>query len=636
MAKKADGTIRIDVKALTKSYETALKKAGSISFAFGALLADVMQKAAKEIAELVPEVQDLRNEISDLETKTGIAAATLAGLRNAARGSGQQFTELQSALSQFPKRLSDVARGTGEAKIAFDKLDIGATNADGSLRSADDVLKEFVAKVKQVKDPTSRAAVATSAFGEAGGKLLQALGGGELEAHIEFARRYGTDVGPDAAKAAADWQRASAELSTMMDGVKGAIVDLLSPTEKLQDFMLGGVFIWGHFTGAAQALTDVLEIQKNGLLSLKAAWDGNFDEIERLTDASRELAFGIKTPSEAAFEAAIEFDNLRKRMRGTGKQADETTIQFGTLKDEVIDLSKEMADFIKLNEEYAAETDKLYRATLTQEEQLELATLDRALASIKAGEEAGREAEAKLAADLIMKQGEDELLSMQRARTSSMKELYKEAADFQILQTERAREKQREADEEKASVQQAIFASTMSIGGTIASMLNESAAQQAQLGEEGKKRARTQFDIAKALAIGQATMTLARGVIGALATPPEPNFFLAGLMGAAGAVQIGAIASQAPSFHVGSRSAPRNRLAPDETTATVTQFETVLTAQGAASANAGITPGQRRQPWVLQIGTDAFDAQVRMAENTGGRFSRAAAGRSRIGHRVSK
>jgi hypothetical protein len=633
MAKKADGTIRIDVKALTKSYESALKKAGSISFAFGALLADVMQKAAKEIAELVPEVQDLRNEISDLETKTGIAAATLSGLRNAARGSGQQFTELQSALSQFPKRLADVARGTGEAKVAFDKLDIGATNADGSLRSADDVLKEFVAKVKQVKDPTSRAALATSAFGEAGGKLLQALGGGELEAHIEFARRYGTDVGPDAAKAADDWQRASAELSTMMDGVKGSIVDLMGPTEKLEGFMVGAVAIWAEFTYAldlaALAVTNSIRHMK----ALGAAVQGNFELASFYQQRIIDTTAAIKPFGQTAREAADELIALQRAMRGTGKRADKTTIQFGDLKDEVIDLSKEMADFIKLNEEYAAETDALYRATLSQEEQLELATLDRAFASIKAGEEAGREAEAKLAANLIMQQGEDELLSMQRARAASMKELYQEAADFQILQIDRAREKQQEADDARVSAQQAQLSATMGLTSMLSSVFAESAAQQAKLGEAGKKRAMAQFAISKSLAIGQAIMNTAQGVTSAMAMYP-PNLVLAGIVGAAGAVQVGTIASQTPSFHIGTRAARGE--APDERTATITKSEVVLTPQGAASANAGITPAQPAQRWVLQLGTDAFDAQVRMAENTGGRFSRAAAGRSRIGHRVSK
>ena len=94
MAKKADGTIRIDVKALTTAYERALKKAGSSAVAFGIIAAEGIKRAAVEIMKLTPEVMDLRNELADMETKTGIAAETLAGLRLAARGSGQEFCDL--------------------------------------------------------------------------------------------------------------------------------------------------------------------------------------------------------------------------------------------------------------------------------------------------------------------------------------------------------------------------------------------------------------------------------------------------------------------------------------------------------------------------------------------------------------
>ena len=632
MAKTADGTIRIDVKALTSSYEKALKRAGASAVAFGIVAAEAIRLAATEIAKMVPEVMDLRNELSDASTKSGVMVTTLAGMRNAAEGAGLEFSNLESALTQFPKRLADVARGTGEAKVAFKGLVIEATNADGSLRSADDVLKEFLSKVQKVKDPTTRAALATQAFTEAGGNLLLALSGGELEAHIAFAERYGADIGPQAAKAAADWQRGQAELNTVMGGLKASIVDILKPTERLDNLMLGATATWAGFAEIAGYATKIIEIQKYGLLSLRAAWEGNWDEVERLSAKTRDVVDSFRLPSQAAAEAGAEFFILRQRMRGSADATANAAINMRDLGAAVQGAKLDIQGFIKTNEDLSKKIDEVFSSEMSAQEQLRLAAYDRALAIAKIGEETGRTAEAQMAAAIIINQAEDEITRLKTEAFLERKSLYDEEMALRVDGINQIRDAEKRAAEEKAASQQAQLDATMGLASMLSSVFADAAAQQAQLGEAGKKRAKVQFAASKALSIGVAMMNTAQGVTAALAMYP-PNLVLAGIVGAAGAVQVGTIAAQKPSFHIGSRAA-RN-LAPDERQATITQSETVLTAQGAAAANAGISP-RAQDRWVLQLGTDAFDAQVRLAQHTGGRFSQATTGRSRIGHRVSR
>ena len=631
MAKKADGTIRIDVKALTKAYESALKKAGTVSFAFGAIIADVMQRAAAEIAELVPEVMDLRNELTDLEEKSGVAKETLAALRNAARGSGQAFSELAPALSQFPKRLSDVARGTGEAKIAFDALSIEATNADGSLRSADDVLKEFLSKVKKVKDPTTRAALATAAFGEAGGKLLQALGGGELEAHVAFAERYGIEVGPRAAQAASDWQRASAELSTVLDKVKGSIVDTLQPAKFLEDLMLGSVGVYGLLTETWKQAVIVGNMMANTLSLVEFTLRGNFDEVKRLHNANLELNKSIRSPIDGMIDASLEFWKAREEMRKTGEASEELSVNFTSLASDtktsttaIKDTTQELARFRTLVTE-------VNREGISEEEQYTAAILDRIVAIQELGAAVGREAEANAAAMKLLQEHDKELLKMRRQSAHEQIVLEAEIAAYRAEKIAENNQKAKEAQREQMEQAQSYAAATMQIGSMVGDMLSESAAQQAKLGKEGKKRARVQFQVAKGLAMGEAIMNVATAV-----TQVLPNFILAGLIAAAGAVQVAKIGQQKPNFHIGTRASKRGALAPDETQATLTEREIVLTPQGAAAANAGIVPTQKPSRYVLQFGTDFFDASVRTVQHTGGRFAQAVAGRSRVGHRVAR
>lgn len=190
--------------------------------AAGAVVAGV----AAGFAAAQQKVADWVNELKDAETRTGIAAETLNGLKLAAEGSGLQFSDLESSLNQWPKRMADAARGTGEAKAALEQLGVSTKDANGNLRDSDEVFRDVLKRIGEVESPTQRAAIATQAFGEAGGKLLQALGDpGNLDAFVDGANRFGVDVGPQAAASAASWQRETALLGNVL---KGGAQDLLS------------------------------------------------------------------------------------------------------------------------------------------------------------------------------------------------------------------------------------------------------------------------------------------------------------------------------------------------------------------------------------------------------------------------
>jgi len=173
--------------------------------------------ATASIRAMTQNLADSRNELSDTATRTGITAETLAGLRLAAEGSGLSLGNLSGSLALFPKRMRDMQAGIGESKRAFEELGVSVVNADGSLRDADTVLKEALSAISQLPDATSQAAVATELFGRSGTALLQALSGTELQDFVEQAKTFGIDIGPQAAKAAADYQREVAQLSMVSE-----------------------------------------------------------------------------------------------------------------------------------------------------------------------------------------------------------------------------------------------------------------------------------------------------------------------------------------------------------------------------------------------------------------------------------
>tara|TARA_R110002020_G_scaffold161046_3_gene345756 strand:+ start:53 stop:2080 length:2028 start_codon:yes stop_codon:yes gene_type:complete len=218
--KKVGGATEKAGKQAKKAQTDYAQLAGKI-VAFG-LAAKAGLGAVKALTQ---GLADSRNELADTATRTGITAHTLAGLRLAAEGSGLSLGNLSGSLALFPKRMRDMQAGIGESKRAFEELGVSVMNADGSLRDADTVLKEALAAISLLPDATTQAAVATELFGRSGTALLQALSGTELEDFIDQADKFGIDIGPNAAKAAADWQREIAQMSMVSERSAGLIAE---------------------------------------------------------------------------------------------------------------------------------------------------------------------------------------------------------------------------------------------------------------------------------------------------------------------------------------------------------------------------------------------------------------------------
>ena len=203
-----------------------LSSVGGLTTAIGAAgLAGATTAAVVSFRAAAQEVADLRNDIADASTRSGIATDTLQGLRLAAEGAGLQFSALTSGLDQFGRRVSDAARGGNATAEAFAELGVSVTDANGDIRDGDAVLRETLAALNAMEPSAQRSALAVETLGRAGGRLLQALSGSELDSFVALADEFGVGVGPRAAQSAGEWQRAVAELGVVLDGVKGQLVD---------------------------------------------------------------------------------------------------------------------------------------------------------------------------------------------------------------------------------------------------------------------------------------------------------------------------------------------------------------------------------------------------------------------------
>lgn len=312
------------LKGLARGLSGAVSSVGGLKAGLVGLLGTLgvsafvstVQSAAAAVVGFGQEIADLRNDITDASTRSGIAADTLQGLRLAAEGSGLSFSALSGGLDQLGRRMVIAAEGGNATAEAFAALEVDVVDSARKLRSVDDVLRETVNQLNSMKSGAEKTALALDVFGRSGGRVLQALSGAQLQDFVDLASEFGVNVGPEAAKSAGDWQRASEELGTVLDGLKGELFDLVGGADLLFGFAEAAIFtfrtvggfIGGTVDGIGSALDRMIApLEAVGralgdlILALQAVARGDFDAgVNRLSSSMTNLGEAIASGPAAA------------------------------------------------------------------------------------------------------------------------------------------------------------------------------------------------------------------------------------------------------------------------------------------------------------------------------------------------
>ena len=241
----------------TKELKTSMRDMGLAVAAVGAAFMKMQQHIANST-----------NEIVDAHKRTGIATETLAGLRLAAKASGQSFQRMERVLQSYTARVADARSGTADAVDGFKDLGIKLEKSDGSFKGTNAILMETMTALHNMSDSEERAIAATDALGSSGTRLLQAWSDNEgMRKSIDFAREFGVDVGPQATKATADWQAATARLS---ESIPGALSQMMGGFAAM-----GGAIdaIGAGISGLAEAIPVLMEAMMKPLQHLMSALD---------------------------------------------------------------------------------------------------------------------------------------------------------------------------------------------------------------------------------------------------------------------------------------------------------------------------------------------------------------------------
>ena len=316
----------------SKRVGESFKKAGKATAAVGAGAAI----AGAAVIAFGQHLADLSNELVDASTKTGLTVENLGGLRLAAEGAGVAFAQLEPGLIKLQGAIQSAAEGSGPAAAAFEKLGIAATDADGQLRSSDDVFNEITSTLGRLENQTEKNALAMDIFGmRAGPALLQSGALDNMQAFTRLSSEFGINMAQNA-ESMGEFQRAMAEISTVLQGVGADMLMAITGTEGLTDGLFSiadGVVYFGSIG------TDIIQ-------SFMSVFRGLLEGVEGGIVGFRNLGLAI----QAAM--TLDFSKMKEIVKGTTEFVEQQVSKMA----ETIDKS---VDFTAMGDRAEAQVEKL-------------------------------------------------------------------------------------------------------------------------------------------------------------------------------------------------------------------------------------------------------------------------------------
>ena len=196
-----------------------------------AAVAAAIVKVEKAMISMTKESASFADNIITLSMQTGQSTQQLQEFAYASELIDVSVDTLQGSLTKLTNNMQDTMNGTGNAKASFEALGVSVTNADGSMRSANDVFYETIDALGKVKNETERDAMSMDIFGRSAQDLnpLIIQGSKTLKAYADEAHNMGYVLDDEALSALGAVDDAYQRLQKTQEGVKNQLAVEFAP-----------------------------------------------------------------------------------------------------------------------------------------------------------------------------------------------------------------------------------------------------------------------------------------------------------------------------------------------------------------------------------------------------------------------
>ena len=132
---------------------------------------DGLKKLGSAMKDSVTESAAFADEVNTLSTQTHLSTDTIQELYYATELMDVPVETVSKSLTKLTNTMADAADGNESATEKFEALGISVTNADGSMRSAEDVFMDAVDALGGIQNEAERDAAAYDLFGRSSKEL---------------------------------------------------------------------------------------------------------------------------------------------------------------------------------------------------------------------------------------------------------------------------------------------------------------------------------------------------------------------------------------------------------------------------------------------------------------------------------
>lgn len=156
-----------DANKATSKFDGAIKGLGSSVTGMVGGVAGL----ATAFAGLGMRTISAADQIQDLSDATGIGAGRLLNFKQSLIEAGGKTEDFEKMSAKLNQTLGDAAQGNEKVRKTFRDLGVSLGDANGKLRSTDELLPEILNALKQIDDPATRAATAVDLLGKSANKI---------------------------------------------------------------------------------------------------------------------------------------------------------------------------------------------------------------------------------------------------------------------------------------------------------------------------------------------------------------------------------------------------------------------------------------------------------------------------------
>lgn len=182
-----------------ESFGSKLKNGIGTAAKWGTAIVGGASAAGAALIKFAESSASTADNIDKMSQKIGISRQAYQELDFICSQSGTSVDNLQMGMKSLVTAMDGAASGTASNVEQFEKLGISVVNADGSLRSSEEVMWETMSALQAMDNQTEKARLATELFGRSGTELMPLLNGatGSIDEMKQQAHDLGLVLGDE-------------------------------------------------------------------------------------------------------------------------------------------------------------------------------------------------------------------------------------------------------------------------------------------------------------------------------------------------------------------------------------------------------------------------------------------------------